>query len=440
MALLAVVAALSLLSGVAAEVVEVCVVGDVMDVYCINRGTLLDASSYRTLEHPGQHSIHCLVDVSFCYGSGFEILVPPTSGSDYCRAVRLDTAGRDAAMAMARQSTSACSTCTGPSSGPSKGFRATVRGTIDTASTASPPVLTTTSVEAANVGCGGEPLHPLTCGEAVDNGDNEDGDGGSSSSSTGSTDASSGGDGGSDGSDADRDDEEARALLAGVGLPRAAVLHRPSEGDAPDVAVAWSLTGSMVEVAIAARSAGWVAVGFAPAGAEATSAMVGSDVVMGAVIGDGEGGGGGEADGEAAAAAVAAFKLTQQVESAYAWPVGSATHAKAEGWVTAASVARDGGVLTLRFTRDLADVGEGDNDASAGAAPGVDTALVWSFSNDAPTPSGIPVHAERGLVRLKLAGGDGTIGSQSSASSPALVFLLSVLAPLLTAVCVTLTT
>ena len=46
----------------------VCFEGYVMDRFCINRGTLLDASSVKTLLNPEKHSAHCLVDVGVCLG------------------------------------------------------------------------------------------------------------------------------------------------------------------------------------------------------------------------------------------------------------------------------------------------------------------------------------------------------------------------------------
>ena len=46
---------------------DVCFEGYVMDRYCIDRGTLLDRPDLSTLESPGEHSVHCLVDVPNCY-------------------------------------------------------------------------------------------------------------------------------------------------------------------------------------------------------------------------------------------------------------------------------------------------------------------------------------------------------------------------------------
>jgi hypothetical protein len=50
-----------------------------MDQLCIDRGTLLDNPSVKTLENPGVHTIHCLIDIRACIDSGFSILAPPTT-------------------------------------------------------------------------------------------------------------------------------------------------------------------------------------------------------------------------------------------------------------------------------------------------------------------------------------------------------------------------
>ena len=45
---------------------SVCFEGYVMDSYCIDRGTLLDAPKLQTLQNADKHTIHCLVDVGSC--------------------------------------------------------------------------------------------------------------------------------------------------------------------------------------------------------------------------------------------------------------------------------------------------------------------------------------------------------------------------------------
>lgn len=70
---------------------EVCVAGYIMDMYCIERGTLLDNNSVKTLgpDGPVKHSVHCLVDVPRCYRSAFEILIKVENSTDWGRAWRV---------------------------------------------------------------------------------------------------------------------------------------------------------------------------------------------------------------------------------------------------------------------------------------------------------------------------------------------------------------
>lgn len=131
---------------------QTCMTGYIMDVFCINRGTLLDTGQL-TLEKPDRHSVHCLVDVTVCRNSGFEVLEECTPGSatlacdshTYGRRARLDDAGFNAALALARAEgtpSGGCSTCTGSQGSLSRGWRATVVGTLGAGS---PPVLDTTA-------------------------------------------------------------------------------------------------------------------------------------------------------------------------------------------------------------------------------------------------------------------------------------------------------
>ena len=140
---------------------QICIEGYVMDVYCIERGTLLDNSRVRTLEGPEKHTVHCLADVSFCYGSGFEILLDPTGNQTlYTRGWRLDEDGTDMVLELARE-VGRCSTC---SSGGTirDGFRAALNVTVlDLGSEESPPLV---SVETAVVASPDE----MMCGETVD--------------------------------------------------------------------------------------------------------------------------------------------------------------------------------------------------------------------------------------------------------------------------------
>ncbi|OEU12494.1 hypothetical protein FRACYDRAFT_191288, partial [Fragilariopsis cylindrus CCMP1102] len=84
---------------------NICVEGYVMDLFCINRGTLLDNPSVRTLENPELHSVHCLIDVNQCVTSSFEILMDPSSGSIdqlYNRGWRLDEESKQKSIELAQ--------------------------------------------------------------------------------------------------------------------------------------------------------------------------------------------------------------------------------------------------------------------------------------------------------------------------------------------------
>eukprot|EP01066_Platyproteum_vivax_P012042 Platyproteum_vivax@DN5463_c0_g1_i1.p1 len=138
---------------------DVCIEGYIMDVFCIDRGTLLDAPTILTLEQPDRHSLHCLVDVSACVNSGFEVLFSPLKGSTtYCRGYRLDQTGNVEATKLARD-TGVCSSCTGKGS-LTHGFKAVVTGMIKANSGASdmPPTIQVTKVLPATVGCASQGL------------------------------------------------------------------------------------------------------------------------------------------------------------------------------------------------------------------------------------------------------------------------------------------
>mmetsp|Transcript_26197 Transcript_26197/g.60878 ORF Transcript_26197/g.60878 Transcript_26197/m.60878 type:complete len:221 (+) Transcript_26197:199-861(+) len=119
------------------------------------RGTLLDSPSTKTLERPDLHTLHCLVDVSFCHGSGFEILTDPDPGSNqYNRALRLDAFGNQEALSLGRHTgrPGSCGTCTGEEGNLSRGFRATVVGKL-VPDSGNPPLLNTTRVLPAGSPC-----------------------------------------------------------------------------------------------------------------------------------------------------------------------------------------------------------------------------------------------------------------------------------------------
>jgi len=133
---------------------NVCFEGYIMDVFCIDRGTLLDKPSVVTLQNPEQHSVHCLVDVGSCIQSGYEILMDPEmSGVEmYSRAYRLDDNGNTKILETARE-VGICSTCTGNGS-LRQGYRATITGTILEPSTADNPALVSVeNVLSSSEGC-----------------------------------------------------------------------------------------------------------------------------------------------------------------------------------------------------------------------------------------------------------------------------------------------
>lgn len=131
-------------------VTNICYVGYVMDSYCINRGTLFDNKAVESLSKQGPvlHSIHCLVDVAACRVSGYEVLAPAPTGTDFCRAYKLDQAGNDMVIANAR-AIGMCSTCTGTQM---NDYAVTIKGTIPD-NPGVLPVLSVTSVESAGAGC-----------------------------------------------------------------------------------------------------------------------------------------------------------------------------------------------------------------------------------------------------------------------------------------------
>ena len=110
-----------------------CTEGFVMDLFCINRRTLLDVPSVVTLQNPEKHSVHCLVDVGWCIDSGYNILLPnpkfrQDSEPKFVHALTLDETGNKLVLKIARQN-GVCSTCTG-SGKISAGLRFTYIGKV----------------------------------------------------------------------------------------------------------------------------------------------------------------------------------------------------------------------------------------------------------------------------------------------------------------------
>ena len=111
----------------------ICAEGFVMDFFCINRGTLLDNPSVRTLEDPGKHSVHCLIDVNSCVSSPFEILLDPKGNeTTFKRGWQLDDASKETAIALAKAvgSCSDCDSANNRFNAHVNGFRAAMTATI----------------------------------------------------------------------------------------------------------------------------------------------------------------------------------------------------------------------------------------------------------------------------------------------------------------------
>ena len=129
---------------------ETCYNGYIMDKYCIDQGFMID-NNLPTLKQPENHSVHCLVEISVCVDSGYEVLVD-VNASEYERAVELDSTGNTMVRALATQ-VGGCGTCANPSGGQMYGFAATVVGVLDTNYTGTPPRLLVTNVYPSDISC-----------------------------------------------------------------------------------------------------------------------------------------------------------------------------------------------------------------------------------------------------------------------------------------------
>eukprot|EP00978_Attheya_sp_CCMP212_P000661 scaffold1312_cov54-Attheya_sp.AAC.5 len=132
---------------------NVCIEGYIMDLFCINRGTLLDAPSVQTLRNPEKHSLHCLVDVTQCRRSGYNLLLDPQEqGGLYARLFQLDDIGNEMVLTEAR-ALGDCSTC--KAEGTQRfGYRATIKGTVtDMGSSSTPATLATLGVLPVGSSC-----------------------------------------------------------------------------------------------------------------------------------------------------------------------------------------------------------------------------------------------------------------------------------------------
>ena len=143
------------LPAVLADKPLVCAKGFVMDKFCITNGVMID-NGLPTLKQPDQHSIHCLVDLSQCLASGYEILSTPLNANgEYTRTHQIDKTGETLFLAQARAAGSktgspACTTCVGGGT-QVKGYQATFIGTEN--ATTTPPTLMTMSVHPFDANC-----------------------------------------------------------------------------------------------------------------------------------------------------------------------------------------------------------------------------------------------------------------------------------------------
>jgi hypothetical protein len=113
---------------------NICVEGFVMDFFCINRGTLLDAPDVVTLQDPQLHSLHCLIDVPSCVSTDFNVLLNPTETGDgmYRRGFVLDEPSKANAITLAKANGSCddCDNGTNESLGRTLGFRVVMNAIV----------------------------------------------------------------------------------------------------------------------------------------------------------------------------------------------------------------------------------------------------------------------------------------------------------------------
>lgn len=128
---------------------------DTKDIYGTEEGVLLDNPNTVTLQHPEEHSFHCLLDVSSCYKSGFRVLGEKDPATDrHSLGYRLDDSEAVLTVGRATGKKGYCSTCDGGTQ--EKGFRATVKGIIKDLGDGSDPTLTSFTMLDASVGCDGD--------------------------------------------------------------------------------------------------------------------------------------------------------------------------------------------------------------------------------------------------------------------------------------------
>jgi len=136
---------------------EFCASGFIMDIFCIDRGNLLDRPSIVSLsaQGPSEHTLHCLVDIGVCIRSGYEMLKEKSNGNGFDRLLKFDDSGNTMVLEEARKAGSSrlgCSTC-GTDGAQRKGFFATAIGVLEDSNGSDPPRLVTRKLVDGEVDC-----------------------------------------------------------------------------------------------------------------------------------------------------------------------------------------------------------------------------------------------------------------------------------------------
>ena len=151
---------------------EVCISNFIMDQYCIGLGHFLDNNDVMTLEHPEEHSFHCLLDVGLCKGSGYTVLGPKDDEMGmHCIGYRLQETERVIEAGLAAGQKGYCTDCTGDDSKPTAGYMATIKGTVQSLGDGSDglggaPILENIEVLDASVQCETTTLPPQCTGDS----------------------------------------------------------------------------------------------------------------------------------------------------------------------------------------------------------------------------------------------------------------------------------
>eukprot|EP00804_Cyclotella_cryptica_P011832 CCRYP_015358-RA/>CCRYP_015358-RA protein AED:0.09 eAED:-0.09 QI:0/-1/0/1/-1/1/1/0/223 len=151
---------------------EVCITGYVVDNFCIELGNFLDNPSVKTLEHPEEHSFHCLLDVESCRDGGYQVLGEKNGDTGmHCLGFRLNDTDAVVAAGQSSGQSGYCTSCTGDSAAPEYGWLATVKGTIVNMGDGSngitgTPILNDVRVLSSDVECNRTTVPPLCVGTA----------------------------------------------------------------------------------------------------------------------------------------------------------------------------------------------------------------------------------------------------------------------------------